>query len=146
MEQTVITWKIINIFGNKGIIHLRQAKQSRTITSDSQLSKMSEFIYLRGGGPVTVEDLAEHLNYSPGYLRVLVRQHANLTTKEFIDRERIKIIKEMLRYSDIRIKELAHIMQFHDVKYFTRFFRKYTGETPRSYLRNCQNKSAEQTR
>lgn len=112
-----------------------KAKQTREITADSLLSKMSEFIYIHGGRPISAEDLAAHLNYSAGYLRTLVRQHTGNSTKRFIDLERIRIIKEMLLYSDIRMKELADMMQFSDVKYFTRFFRKHTGETPKGWLR-----------
>lgn len=112
------------------------AKRSQEITSDSLLTKMSEYIYIHGGEPVSVEELAEHLEYSPGHLRTLVYQRTGMTTKRFIDMERIKIIKEMLRYSDARNKELADRMHFPDVKYFTRFFRKYTGQTPRCWLRS----------
>ena len=112
-----------------------EAGQSPEISSDSLLSRISAFVCLRGGRPVTVEELAEHLHYSTGHLRFLVRKHTNMSTKQFIDLERIRIMKEMLRCSDIRIKELAGIMQFQDVKYFTRFFRKYTLETPREFLR-----------
>ena len=115
-----------------------EAQRTAEVNSDSLLTRMSEFIYRRGGEPVTVEDLAEHLNYSPGYLRCLVRRHTGDSTKRFIDLERIKIMKNMLLYSDIRTKELAGIMCFSDVKYFTRFFQKYTGETPRAWLRRQQ--------
>ena len=121
-----------------------EAKQTQEITSDSLLTKISEFVYIHGGEPVSVEELAEHLNYSPGYLRTLVHQHTGGSTKKLIDQERIKIMKEMLYYSDIRIKELASVMRFPDVKYFTRFFQKYTGETPRQWLRS-QHRSAEKS-
>ena len=115
-----------------------EAKQTQEITSDSLLTKISEFVYIHGGEPVSVEELAEHLDYSPGYLRTLVHRHTGFSTKKLIDLERIKIMKEMLYYSDIRIKELSSIMRFPDVKYFTRFFRKYTGETPRQWIRSQQ--------
>ena len=119
-----------------------EAKQTSEITSDSLQAKMAEFIHLRGGKPVSVEELAEYLDYSSGYLRTLVYQHTGISTKRFIDLERIKIMKEMLRYSDIRIKELASSMEFPDVKYFTRFFRKYTGKTPRAWLNAQLKKTA----
>ena len=98
------------------------------------MKKMSQFIYIHSGEPVSVKKLEEHLNYSPGYLRTLVHQQTGGSTKRFIDLERIKIMKDLLRYSDIRIKELADTMKFRDAKYFTRFFRKYTGEAPRDWL------------
>lgn len=121
-----------------------EAKKTQKITSDSLLTQIAEFVHIHGGEPVSVEELAEHLNYSSGYLRTLVRRQTGASTKQFIDLERIKIIKEMLYYSDVRIKELANIMRFPDVKYFTRFFRKYTGETPRQWIRS-QRKSAEKS-
>ena len=99
------------------------------------LRKISEFVYLHNGKPVTVDDLAEYLNYSSGYLLTLVQRYTGQSTKTFIDLERINIMKELMLYSDVRIGELAHLMEFHDTKYFTRFFRKYTGETPREWLK-----------
>lgn len=105
---------------------------------DQLLRKISEFVHLHSGKPVTVEALAAHLNYAPGYLRTLVRKCANCNTKTFIDMERIKIMKALLLYSDVRISELAQLMEFRDAKYFTRFFRKYTGENPRDWLRKSK--------
>ena len=39
--------------------------------------------------------------------------------------------RKILAYSDIRVKELANMMGFRDVKYFSRLFRKYAGVSPR---------------
>ena len=100
---------------------------------DTLIKKISEFIYLRNGKPVSVEEVAEHFGYSAGHLRTIVRKNTGLSTKTFIDMERIKIIKNLLIYSDIRVGELSQLMEFRDTKYFTRFFRKYTGELPRSW-------------
>ena len=102
---------------------------------DTLLKKISEYVYIHNGKPVTVEELAEYLGYSAGHLRTIVRTHAGMSTKNYIDLERIKIIKNLLLYSDIRVGELAQLMEFRDVKYFTRFFRKYTGDVPRNWAK-----------
>ena len=98
---------------------------------DDLIKQISEFVYLRNGKPVSVEEVAEHFGYSTGHLRTIVRKNTGLSTKTFIDMERIKIIKNLLIYSDIRVGELSQLMEFRDTKYFTGFFRKYTGENPR---------------
>lgn len=103
---------------------------------DTLLKKISEFIYLHNGKPVTVEEVAEHLGCSAGHLRTLVRNLTGRSTKNFIDQERVKIMKDLLLYSDVRIGELAQLMDFRDTKYFTRFFHKYTGDVPRDWLKN----------
>lgn len=103
--------------------------------ADALLKKIAGFIYLRNGKPVTVDEVAEHLGYSSGHLRTLVRKLTGNSTKTFIDLERIKIMKELLLYSDVRIGELAQLMEFRDAKYFTKFFRKYTGELPHTWMK-----------
>ena len=106
---------------------------------DSLIKQISEFIYLHNGKPVSVEDLASHFGYSAGHLRTIVFKHLKMSTKTFIDLERIKIIKNLLMYSDIRIGELSSLMEFKDTKYFTRFFRKYTGKSPREWAKEHSN-------
>ena len=97
------------------------------------IRKLKLLVQSRKGAPVTVEECAGHFNCTAGHLLTLVRKTSGMTTKEIIDRERIKITKHFLAYSDISISHLALQMCFNDLIYFDKFFRKYTGETPRNY-------------
>lgn len=110
----------------------------REKSSDSTplADKITRYVYRRGGNAVTVEELAEYLGYSASYLRILSKQETGKSTKKLIDEARIKVVKKLLLYSDMRINELAESMEFKDWKYFSRFFRKYTGSSPREYIRN----------
>ncbi|MBR2633553.1 MAG: helix-turn-helix transcriptional regulator, partial [Lentisphaeria bacterium] len=92
----------------------------------------------RKGSAISVEECAEKLNCSTGHLRTLVKQETGSTTKEIIDRERIKIIRQLLVYSNISISEMAKKTGFSDVIYFERFFKKYCGETPRIFRKRSK--------
>ena len=61
-----------------------------------------------------------------------------ISTKEFIDRERIKTAKQLLTWSNISITHLAEKMGFSDLIYFDRFFKKYSGETPGAFRKRSQ--------
>lgn len=102
------------------------------------IRKIKLLVQSRRGAPVTVEECARHLNCSAGHLLTLVRRTGGMTTKEVVDLERIKIAKHFLAYSDISITRLALQMDFNDLIYFDKFFRKYTGETPRNYRKRHQ--------
>ena len=104
--------------------------------SDTLAYEITQYVYRKGGAAVTVEEIAEHLGYSAGYLRILARQKCGEATKTLIDRARIRVAKKLLLYSDMRINELSDTMGFADWKYFSRFFRKYTGMSPREYIRS----------
>jgi YesN/AraC family two-component response regulator len=104
--------------------------------SDTLADEITQYVYRKGGTAVTVEELAKYLGYSTGYLRILARQKCGDSTKILIDKARIRVAKKMLLYSDMRINELSDTMGFADWKYFSRFFRKYTGMSPREYVKS----------
>ena len=103
-------------------------------TADSPVLRgVKAFVRSRGGKAVGVEECASHLKRSPGHLLALIRRESGMTTKEVIDRERIVLAKRFLTHTDIPISRLATQMEFNTPVYFDRFFKKYTGETPRDY-------------
>ena len=59
-----------------------------------------------------------------------------LSTKEFIDHERAKIAKRLLKYSEMNVSEIADLMEFDDAYCFSKFFRRITGIPPGKYAKN----------
>jgi AraC-like DNA-binding protein len=104
------------------------------------LNRIKLLVQSRKGKALSVAECARHLNCSAGHLRFLVRKECGFSTKEFIDRERIHIARELLIWSNAPVTLLAEKMGFKDLIYFDRFFRKYTGETPRSYRKRNRRK------
>lgn len=119
----------------RGMVKRWFLERKNTGDTENLSDAVSEYVYRRGGIPVSVKELAGYLGYSAGHLRVLIRQTAGMSTKNLIDRARINVAKRMLLYSDARISELSELMGFADEKYFSKFFRKYTGMPPREYVK-----------
>ena len=97
------------------------------------LRKVKGLVQSRRGKAVAVTECAEYLKCSAGHLLTLLRRETGMSVKEIIDRERIAIAKRFLAYSDISIRQLADRMEFNDLVYFCKFFKKYTCVTPRDY-------------
>lgn len=70
---------------------------------------------------------------STKYLSKLVKKATGRTAADWIDSYVITEAKNMLRYSDMSIKEIIEALHFSDQSSFTKFFRKRTGQTPRQY-------------
>ncbi len=94
-----------------------------------------------GGKPVTVAEVAANLGYSVGHASSEFRRHAGVGLKEFRDRERARRAEEALRYSDLRVGEIAQELGFPDLFAFSRFFRRLAGKSPRLY-RTAQTQSS----
>lgn len=80
-----------------------------------------------------VRDYARELLISPNYLNSIA---IKITGKQagVLIRERIMLeAKRMLIHEKMTIAEIGHRLGFEDNSYFSRFFRKYEGDTPEAF-------------
>lgn len=78
----------------------------------------------------SVQKLAEELGVNASGLYKLVKQHSGLSPKEYLIKRLILEAERRLYHTkDLSIKELAFELGFNDPEYFSRLFRKVTGQT-----------------
>jgi AraC-like DNA-binding protein len=78
----------------------------------------------------TVIDIAEKLALNTNGLYNLVKHYSGISPKEFITNRLILEAKRRLYYGESSsIKELAYGLGFNDPEYFSRLFKKVTGQT-----------------
>lgn len=80
--------------------------------------------------------ISNHLNVSQSLLSRTFKAETGQTIKKMIDNMLIQKSKEKLLLTDIPIKDIAAELQFSDEFYFSRFFKKNTGQSPRNYRVN----------
>ena len=85
--------------------------------------------------PVSLAELAalEHLSVSR--FRVLFAAQTGLPPQEYILREKLARACQLLRETDLPVREVAEWIGYEDPRYFSRLFRGRTGTTPREYRR-----------
>jgi len=76
---------------------------------------------------------ADKLCLTPKYLSKLVKQASGRSAPEWIDSFVILEAKNMLKYSDITIKEIVFRLHFPNQSVFYKFFKSHTGMTPSEY-------------
>ena len=81
----------------------------------------------------SVSFYADKLCLTPKYLSRLVKTATGRNAPAWIDDYVILEAKNMLRYSDLPVKEIVAHLHFPDPPAFCRFFRKKTGVTPVRY-------------
>lgn len=85
---------------------------------------------------LTLEDLADHLNYERSYLSKLIHKYTGKTYTELMTGYRMEKAMDFLRSTDMKINEIARYTGYNSTDHFTRSFRKYTGCSPREFRRN----------
>lgn len=81
----------------------------------------------------SVEQYADMLNITPGYLSEVVNANLGASPKGIINQRLVAEAKNMLRYSDLTISEIAYQLGFADPTSFGKFFRKEAGGTPSEF-------------
>lgn len=76
---------------------------------------------------------ADKLCLTPKYLSKIVKNASGKSGPEWIDSFVILEAKNMLRYSDMPIKEIVYRLNFPNSSVFYKFFKAHTGQTPSEY-------------
>lgn len=83
----------------------------------------------------TVSMMASHLNISERHLSRLFRQELGITPKQWLERERVAKVRQLLEQKKLPAKTLAAMSGFSGADVMRRVFCRVTGITPAAYSR-----------
>ena len=112
----------------------------RRNTTETLLEKARDYILRNyGDDELTVQKLASHLHISSSYLSMIFKQ-AGETFLKYLVSVRLEAARELLRNSDLKTSEIAERTGYPDINYFSYFFKKNFGMSPREYRSKFINK------
>jgi two-component system response regulator YesN len=82
---------------------------------------------------IGLDEVAEHVGISAGYLSALFKQYAGENFTSYHTNCRICTAKKLLGDRTVKIYEIASRVGYYDVKYFNKIFKKVVGVTPSEY-------------
>lgn len=87
---------------------------------------------------LSVESLAAELHCTPDHLSKVFHHETGERIVESITRTRVNHAVELMRCTELSVKEIAAACGFGDANYFARVFRKSTGVSPLQYRQERQ--------
>ena len=76
---------------------------------------------------------ADKMCLTERYLGTVIRQASGTTAKEWIDRALIEHVKIELKHTDKPIVQISEEMNFPNPAFFSKYFKRLTGQTPLEY-------------
>ncbi len=83
--------------------------------------------------PLSLQHLADTLNVNKSYLSGLFSSKMGVTLTEYVTEKRMTYAADLLAKTQYPIKTVAKKAGIPDVQYFSRLFKKRTGQTPSQY-------------
>ena len=97
------------------------------------VKRFKRLIHTRVKDNLGVSGFASLLNVSPNHLNKCTKQVAGFSASKLIDETKTMEAKYLLYQTSLTVSEIANELGFFDPSYFSRFFKKYTGQTPVEY-------------
>lgn len=83
--------------------------------------------------PLSLSAISKRFNVSSPYLSGLFKKETGMTITDYINNQRIREAQKLLIRSNMPIQDIASMVGFQDVNYFTKLFRRTFGKAPREY-------------
>lgn len=116
---------------------LREDRQEEPVGSRAESAQLAEaihevanYIRLHAGKQHRLEDLAARANLSPKYFSTKFKQLIGQSVQSYIIRSRIERAEHLLRYGGMTVSEVAEVLGYRDVFFFSRQFKRHTGKSP----------------
>ena len=106
--------------------------------SRSIIKECEEYIDKHYMDNLVLDEMADSIGTSTGYLSRRFKELTVQTIIEYTNKKRLEKAKEYLSKDDVMIYEVAEKLGFGNATYFSHFFRKATGMTPKEYKDSCQ--------
>ena len=104
-----------------------------SVGENGQISFAKGYLEQNYDKEILIDALAKQMGYSTPHLINKFKAYYGITPKAFISQVRILKAKELLLSTDKLSREIAYLLGFSDELYFIRFFKKYTGLTPKQF-------------
>ena len=83
--------------------------------------------------PLSIEDITEYFSISRSSLQALFKANINKAPKNYIINLKLKRSKELLLENKYTITEIAYMLGFSSIHYFSRAFKQQFNLTPSEY-------------
>ncbi|MCD7964352.1 MAG: AraC family transcriptional regulator [Clostridiaceae bacterium] len=130
-ELEMITARMIQVC-------LENVGKSEKMYSDS-VNRTLDFIKNNYHRDLTLEDIANEVYLSAGYLSSIFKEETGCTVIEYMTGVRMKKATELLfEIPVIKVKDIAERLGYHNVQSFIRYFKKYYGVAPAEFRKRQQ--------
>lgn len=120
-----------------GILFANLVKDRKELIQGNQahllVERCENLIFSRLHEKISVKELADVLSVNPDYLSRLFHAQRGITLVDYIQKEKIKLARNLLIYSEYTLKEISYYLGFSSQSHFGKVFKRITQMSPGNY-------------
>lgn len=95
----------------------------------------TDYIHNHLQSPLSLNEVARQVYLSPAYLSRLFKKHLHVNFIEYVNSQKIALAQEKLAMSQLTVREISSNLGYSQTSYFTKLFKRRTGQTPSEFRR-----------
>lgn len=120
---------------NKYAVSHHSVQIYRGRLGSAHLRRIKEWVDAKMEEDLSLNDLAQSVGMSRAHFSRMFRKSTGVTPHQFVLRQRLERAKEMLRYRDTQVLDVAVAYGFKTQQHFAQVFRDMMGVSPTKYRR-----------
>ena len=113
--------------------------QPQVISGNSQCAAVRRYIDLHFKEPLTLEQLSEEAHINKYYLSHAFKREYGVSPINYMISRRIDESKYLLAETDLSMSQIAQLLGFSSLSYFSQVFRKIHGSSPMEFRQSSQH-------
>ncbi|HEP1793721.1 TPA: helix-turn-helix domain-containing protein [Streptococcus suis] len=133
--DTIHTVQEVQSLHDEMVLHYteKMRRYHQNDTNSKHVNACKEHIYKNLTERITVDAIADELGVSSSYLSRLFKKEVGVSISTYIRDLKIESAKELLKYGEMSMIEIANHLSFSSQSHFIQQFRDATGVTPKKY-------------
>jgi len=147
-EQEILQLGIVELFNVSAFSGLHEAfsqmeevvrktfeihARNRIEQQENLVSQIKAYIQRHLAGDTSITTIADRFHFGREHLMRVFKKEEGITILQYTNELKEQRAKELLRQSDMPIKEIAEVLGFNGAIQFNRFFRSKVGQSPQAY-------------
>lgn len=115
---------------------MQQLSRALTDRQQKERNPMTEIVkYIEQNYPsdLSLQEVAGKFQVSREYVSRRFKQEYGINFSDYIVSVRIEKAKLLMQNPGLKLAQISEMIGFHDVKYFSKVFKKHTGHSPKDY-------------
>lgn len=108
-------------------------------TNNNYVNLTLEYIYQNFNKKITISDIAHMISISESYLSRIFKDVMGVTIIEYINNYRLEKSKEYIKSTELNLTQIAEILGFNSIHYFSKQFKKKYEMSPITYSKSLKN-------
>lgn len=105
----------------------------------AHVTRFTELVDADYSRQIALDDYAARIGISAAHLNALCRQVTGLSALSIIHARLMREARRMLVYTSMTVRDISDVLGFSDPAYFTRFFKRNAGLSPRAFRHQAES-------